>query len=140
MLYLSVLIDSFFCSYKGLTLKTSALEFLYSYNEQSFAPSSFPWITTVKLSVTRFSWCTEYIRKNLVTDFYISEFRDQTKMINPHYSYNEQSFAPSSFPWITTVKLSVTRFSWCTEYIRKNLVTDFYISEFRDQTKMINPH
>ena len=30
MLYLSVLIDSFFCSYEGLTLETSALEILYS--------------------------------------------------------------------------------------------------------------
>ena len=54
----------------------------------------------------------EFVSDQIFQDklFYISEFKDQTKMINPHYSYNEQSFAPSSSPWITTVNLSVTRF------------------------------
>ena len=33
----------------------------------------------------------EFVSDKIFVDvlFYISEFRDQTKMINPHYSYNE---------------------------------------------------
>ena len=53
-------------------------------------------------------------------------------MINPHYSSNEQSFAPS-------VTLSVDN---NCEFVSNKIFLDvlFYISEFRDQTKMINPH
>ena len=54
----------------------------------------------------------EFVSDKIFVDvlFYISEFRDQTKMINHHYSYNEHRFAPPSSPWIMTVNLSVTRF------------------------------